>query len=150
MACQEKKKSRRRSCFIDDIAENVASVYGPDGILKWFDEKAELGHSLNAMRAYESYERIILQIGPDHGDWRPKFEHGYRYVVVGAFTPVAALNVKRDAEGCAKHLMKNATENGFRFVRVAIPMRRWAPVLGSSTEYRTLWRSQRGAEQLGF
>ena len=26
---------------------------------------------------------------------------------------------------------------GLRFVRVAIPMRRWAPILGSSTEYRT-------------
>ena len=39
---------------------------------------------------------------------------------------------------------------GFRFVRVATPMRRWATVLGSSTEYRTWWRSRRGAEHFSF
>ena len=57
---------------------------------------------------------------------------------------------RRWRTGLFSFIRRTRIDCGFRFVRVAIPMRRWTPVLGSSTEYRTSWRSRRGAEHFGF
>lgn len=85
---------------------NASSIYEENEVLTWFDKE-------------EDVERVILQIGPIHEPeqksgwrtiWRPKIKNKYRYLVVGVFLPLPALNVSGNSGDCAKHLMSLASE----------------------------------------